>query len=136
MATREGPPPRDAFILRLTALTASGVACGVTLLVLAEASILAFGHPRVVTVLEKVIGPICHHLPERTFRMAWGDTPFPVCSRCTGLYSGWVFGVVLGLMIAPRAGRALKGVMISAVIAALAALIEASAERLHLARLD
>ncbi len=29
-------------------------------------------------------GIVCHQLPERSFY--WGDWPFPVCARCTGLY--------------------------------------------------
>lgn len=30
--------------------------------------------------------PICHRLPERTFKI--GKWYFPVCSRCTGFYVG------------------------------------------------
>ncbi len=29
---------------------------------------------------------ICHRIPERTFKI--GDCYFPVCSRCTGAYTG------------------------------------------------
>lgn len=29
---------------------------------------------------------ICHRIPERTFKIR--NTYFPVCSRCTGIYSG------------------------------------------------
>lgn len=29
---------------------------------------------------------ICHQKPERSFKI--GNTPFPVCSRCTGIYLG------------------------------------------------
>lgn len=30
--------------------------------------------------------PICHRLPSRTFKI--GKYYFPVCSRCTGIYTG------------------------------------------------
>lgn len=35
---------------------------------------------------------VCHQLPERSF--FWGDRPFPVCARCTGLYAGGLAGLV------------------------------------------
>jgi len=35
----------------------------------------------------------CHQLPERSFRIY--DMQFPVCSRCTGVYLGQLFGIIL-----------------------------------------
>jgi uncharacterized membrane protein len=35
---------------------------------------------------------VCHRIPDRCFRL-WG-TPLAVCSRCSGLYGGFLAGVV------------------------------------------
>ena len=37
--------------------------------------------------------PICHRLPNRTFKI--GKWYFPVCSRCTGIYLGIFFSYLL-----------------------------------------
>lgn len=44
-----------------------------------------------VPVIEMKIGPICHHIPERTLVFK-GE--LPVCARCTGLYLGFMLAVV------------------------------------------
>jgi uncharacterized membrane protein len=39
-------------------------------------------------MIMKINYPFCHHRPERTFKI--GEYYFPVCSRCTGLYLGFL----------------------------------------------
>lgn len=39
----------------------------------------------------------CHRLPERTFKI--GKRYFPVCARCTGIYIGMIFFLVISLNI-------------------------------------
>jgi uncharacterized membrane protein len=46
-----------------------------------------------------VFSPLCHQDPGRCFRLA--GFPLAVCARCTGVY----FGFVLGLLLWPFAGR-------------------------------
>lgn len=41
----------------------------------------------------------CHRRPDRSF--FWKGKQFPVCARCTGLYAGYVLGVVLALGMWP-----------------------------------
>ena len=36
---------------------------------------------------------LCHQIPERSFMLC--DRQFAVCSRCTGIYSGFLFGVLI-----------------------------------------
>ncbi len=36
---------------------------------------------------------VCHQKEERCFHI--NGTPLPVCSRCTGIYTGFLFGVLL-----------------------------------------
>jgi uncharacterized membrane protein len=37
--------------------------------------------------------PVCHQIPNRSFHLA--GHPLAVCSRCTGIYLGFLFGVML-----------------------------------------
>lgn len=43
--------------------------------------------------LELGFSSICHQIPERSFLM-WGY-PLAVCARCTGIYAGFLFSVLL-----------------------------------------
>jgi len=67
----------------------AGIAMCVTALVIMELTASSIGQPFVVPIIESVLGPICHHLPERTLRFS---EPLPVCARCTGMYLGWLLG--------------------------------------------
>jgi|GEM_PF-5713871 len=46
--------------------------------------------------VERICGPICHHLSERTITLG---NPMPVCARCAGLYCGWLVVSVLPFII-------------------------------------
>lgn len=39
----------------------------------------------------------CHRIPERTFKI--GNRYFPVCVRCTGIYLGMIFFLVISFNI-------------------------------------
>lgn len=55
-----------------------------------------------VTVLDKthLIGyAVCHQIPDRTIHI--GETPLPLCARCTGTYLGALMGLV-GLSLLKR----------------------------------
>jgi len=36
---------------------------------------------------------ICHQIPERSFYVL--GVQFPICARCTGIYSGVIFGIIV-----------------------------------------
>jgi uncharacterized membrane protein len=43
-------------------------------------------------ILYQIFSTICHQLPDRTFHY-WGQ-PLGVCSRCTGIYGGFLVGLL------------------------------------------
>lgn len=47
----------------------------------------ASGHPAFALTIYRVFSFVCHQIPERSFHLAGHQ--FAVCSRCTGLYSGF-----------------------------------------------
>jgi uncharacterized membrane protein len=47
----------------------------------------AHGHPEFASTIYKTFSFVCHQIPERSFHLAGHQ--FGVCSRCTGLYSGF-----------------------------------------------
>ena len=47
----------------------------------------AHGHPEFASTIYKAFSFVCHQIPERSFHLAGHQ--FGVCSRCTGLYSGF-----------------------------------------------
>lgn len=57
--------------------------------------LMASGHQFAALSLYRGLSGICHQIPERSFHL-WGF-PLAVCSRCTGIY----FGFLLGLMLYP-----------------------------------
>jgi uncharacterized membrane protein len=66
-------------------------------LIVTESVFTAIGQPRLTRNFENIIGStLCHHLPSRTISV--GTTLMPVCARCTGLYLGFAFGTLLGLV--------------------------------------
>lgn len=49
----------------------------------------ASGHAGIATAIYHAFGTICHQLPERSFFI--DGHKFAVCSRCTGIYGGFLF---------------------------------------------
>jgi uncharacterized membrane protein len=50
------------------------------------------GQTQLASSIYKVFGFVCHQIPERSFHLA--GNKFAVCSRCTGLYSGFAIAVL------------------------------------------
>jgi len=52
----------------------------------------AFGYTSFASSIYKAFGFVCHQISERSFHIE--GNKFGVCSRCTGLYSGFAFAVL------------------------------------------
>lgn len=50
--------------------------------------------------LEVLVGPLCHHLPDRTLSLS--GKPLPVCARCTGVWLGWLASALIAFLAATR----------------------------------
>jgi len=76
----EGPAIAVWAITALCGLTIIGLIIGAPL---AQAG----GHPVFAATIYKAFSFLCHQIPERSFHLAGHQ--FGVCSRCTGLYTGF-----------------------------------------------
>lgn len=48
---------------------------------------------RVATIITLFFSPVCHQTPDRSFHLL--GNPLAVCARCTGIYGGFLVGVVV-----------------------------------------
>lgn len=63
------------------------------LLICAPAWLLAHGQPLTAVALYRGLAVICHQIPERSWHLF--GAPLGVCVRCTGVYAGFVGGLLL-----------------------------------------
>ncbi len=90
-------------LLRVLAWLVIGIAVAPAVLIVVETASFYVGHPWVVAIWERVVGPICHHWDWRTLHL--DGRPYPVCARCTGMYLGYVAGLPMVAMLGPVARR-------------------------------
>jgi uncharacterized membrane protein len=48
---------------------------------------------RAAALLTLFFSPVCHQIPERSFHIS--GYPLAVCARCTGIYGGFLLGVLI-----------------------------------------
>ena len=72
--------------------TAAMIGFLVSLIVVAPLA-AASGHNELAGVIYHAFSPLCHQRPDRTYFIA--GYQFAVCSRCTGLYAGFAFTLLL-----------------------------------------
>ena len=77
------------YVWAVTAIIALAIMGFIVGAPLAEAN----GHPAIAASIYKTFSYFCHQLPERSFHLA--DHKFAVCSRCTGLYSGFALAILV-----------------------------------------
>ena len=80
------------------AISAALVASLVSLIVIAPLA-AASGHGEIAIGIYRAFGVLCHQLPERSFFI--DGHKFAVCSRCTGIYAGFAFTLLLYPLIRP-----------------------------------
>ena len=73
-------------------VSAATVAPLVSLILVAPLAAVA-GHPRLAGVIYGAFAPLCHQLPERSYFI--DGHKLAVCSRCTGIYAGFAFTLLL-----------------------------------------
>ncbi|MBW2172275.1 MAG: DUF2085 domain-containing protein [Deltaproteobacteria bacterium] len=54
-------------------------------------------------MLEFIASLVCHQVPERTLTIGGGL--LPLCARCTGIYSGFLIGVVFQIIVDKKVNR-------------------------------
>ena len=81
--------PRSVPFLSWTLIAA--IAVTVNSLII-SAPLLQSIHPLFAASIYKTFSFVCHQIPERSFHLA--GYKFAVCSRCTGLYSGFALAAL------------------------------------------
>lgn len=65
----------------------SAFALAIVVMIIGAPLAQTHNHPQLAATIYRAFSYVCHQLPERSFHLD-GDQ-FAVCSRCTGLYSGF-----------------------------------------------
>ena len=77
----------------VTWLIVLAFALAICALILAAPVAVANGYPAIAFNIYLPFSYLCHQIPARSFFLA--EHPFAVCSRCTGIYSGFLIGVII-----------------------------------------
>jgi uncharacterized membrane protein len=87
-------------LIKSTSTTAVAVWGAIALLGLAVVGLIvaapvfqARGHETAAAAIYRTFSFVCHQIPERSFHLA--GHKFGVCSRCTGLYSGFALAALI-----------------------------------------
>jgi uncharacterized membrane protein len=83
-------PTRRPLVFWL--VSAGTVAALVSLIILAPVA-AAGGHNGLAFAIYRAFGTLCHQLPERSYFI--DGHKFAVCSRCTGIYAGFAFTLLV-----------------------------------------
>src|SRR5213080_1018782 len=97
------PTRGDRFAVVIWALTAT-IALAVLALIITAPLAQAGNHTGFSSTIYKAFSFVCHQIPERSFHLAGHQ--FAVCSRCTGLYSGFaIAGLIYPLVRSLKRAR-------------------------------
>jgi uncharacterized membrane protein len=70
-----------------------------SLLIISAPLAVASNHNLIAATIYRTFSSLCHQLPERSFFIA--GHKFAVCARCTGLYAGFTFAILLYPLVRP-----------------------------------
>ena len=74
-------------------LFVSAIALAVVGLIVAAPFAQSHGHPEFSAPIYQAFSFVCHQIPERSFHLSGHQ--FGVCSRCTGLYTGFAVAALI-----------------------------------------
>jgi uncharacterized membrane protein len=74
-------------------LVSAGMVLGLVSLILVAPIAAADGHNGLAFAIYRAFGTMCHQIPERSYFI--DGHKFAVCSRCTGIYFGFTFTLLL-----------------------------------------
>jgi len=80
-------------------LIASATALLLVLMIVGAPLAAANDHASLAQTIYRAFGTLCHQLPDRSFFIA--GHKFAVCARCTGLYAGFTFVLILFPLLRP-----------------------------------
>lgn len=69
------------------------ISIGWLAIIFAAPILAANGHPLSALVIYQSLSAVCHQMPERSFHL--DGLPLGVCSRCTGIYAGFIAGLLV-----------------------------------------
>ena len=86
-------PIVSASYARVTWAITATIALALVAMIIGAPLAQASGHAAFASAIYKVFSFVCHQIPERSFHLAGHQ--FAVCSRCTGLYTGFAVAVLI-----------------------------------------
>src|SRR5947207_11465936 len=89
----ERQPLVSAFCGTLIWAITATIALALVAMIFGAPMAQANGHPAFAAPIYKTFSLVCHQIPERSFHLA--GYKFAVCSRCTGLYSGFALAALI-----------------------------------------
>ena len=89
-----GPTPlASASYATVTWAITATIALALVAMIVGAPLFQSTGHPAFASTIYKIFSFVCHQIPERSFHLAGHQ--FAVCSRCTGLYSGFAVAALV-----------------------------------------
>lgn len=89
----ERQPRASVFGARLVWAITATIALAIVSMILAAPLAQASQHQQFASAIYKAFSFVCHQIPERSFHLA--GHKFGVCSRCTGIYTGFALAVLI-----------------------------------------
>lgn len=87
------PPLASASYATVTWAITATIALALVAMIVGAPLFQSAGHAPFASAIYKVFSFVCHQIPERSFHLAGHQ--FAVCSRCTGLYSGFAVAALI-----------------------------------------
>ena len=84
--------PSDTSVAFSVWISVSLLALAILTAIIAAPLAQSHGQTQLASSIYRAFGFVCHQIPERSFHLA--GNKFAVCSRCTGLYSGFAVAVL------------------------------------------